>query len=113
MSIMYDHSSEDGTERFNVDLGDGRVMTVKVTGEGIIMDVYALGQGIDAALARVGAGEDLVSVLDSPPDENGPIATVGMMFDEWADWIVGGDFDAREALIEDEDRPSMLGGETE
>jgi hypothetical protein len=21
------------------------------------------------------------------------IGTVGMMFDEWADWIVGGDFD--------------------
>jgi hypothetical protein len=58
------------------DIGDGRTLTIQITGEGIIMDVYEPGfRNID---------------------EDKHIGTVGMMFDEWADWIVGGDFDDRE-----------------
>jgi len=48
-----------------VDLGDGRNLIVNVTDEGIIMDVF---DGL------------------FPEDEH--LGTVGMMFDEWADWIV-------------------------
>jgi hypothetical protein len=88
MAIIYDHKSDSGSDRFHVDLGDGRVMIVNVTNEGVIMDVYGLSQGIAAALARVGAGEDLTAVLDNPPDEDVHLGTVGMMFDEWADWLI-------------------------
>ena len=40
MSIVYEHVSEDGNERFHVDLGDNRHLLVNVTHEGIVMDVY-------------------------------------------------------------------------
>jgi hypothetical protein len=57
-------------------LDDGRDLIVNITEEGIIMDVY-----------------QTVDVFDNPNAE--PVGersehrgTVGMMFDEWADWIV-------------------------
>ena len=53
--------------RTEVDLGESRHMTINITDEGIIMDVF---------------GE---------PDENLDevhLGTVGMTFDEWAEWIV-------------------------
>ena len=53
--------------RTEVDLGESRHMTINITDEGIIMDVFG------------------------PPDEklnNLHLGTVGMTFDEWAEWIV-------------------------
>jgi len=48
---------------------DDQYMVVKVTHEGIIMDLY----------------EDTVN--DGVVEHGELIGTVGMMFDEWADWI--------------------------
>ena len=69
MSIVYEHVSEDGNERFHVDLGDNRHLLVNVTHEGIVMDVY--------------------NYIDGWEDSRdmGLEGTVAMMFDEWADWI--------------------------
>jgi len=53
-----------------VDLGDGRHLTINISHEGIVMDVYNYIDGWE----------------DSP--DMGLEGTVGMMFDEWADWIV-------------------------
>ncbi len=53
--------------RTEVDLGESRHMTISITDEGIIMDVFG------------------------PPDEelnDLHLGTVGMTFDEWAEWIV-------------------------
>ena len=72
--IIYESETGDGLGRFMIDLGDGRNMTVNVTSEGIIMDVFAVSEHIDYS--------------DNPPGEDEHIGTVGMMFDEWADWIV-------------------------
>lgn len=49
---------------------DDHYMVVKVTHEGIIMDLY----------------EDTVN--DGVLEHGELIATVGMMFDEWADWMM-------------------------
>ena len=70
MSIVYEHVSEDGNERFHVDLGDNRHLLVNVTGEGVIMDVFLRG-------------------FTSETDTH--LGTVGMTFDEWADDIVAND----------------------
>ena len=69
MSIVYEHVSEDGNERFHVDLGDNRHLLVNVTHEGIVMDVY--------------------NYIDGWEDSRdmGLEGTVAMMFDEWAAWI--------------------------
>tara|TARA_B110001454_G_scaffold8404_1_gene7961 strand:+ start:2402 stop:2614 length:213 start_codon:yes stop_codon:yes gene_type:complete len=60
MAMVYEHSRLDGDERFHVSL-DGSVLIVAVTGEGIIMDVY---------------------------DDDDLLGTVGMMFEEWAEWVI-------------------------
>jgi hypothetical protein len=73
MSIIYTETLSDKDSRIEIDIGDGRMLTINIIGEGLIMDVYEPGfRNIDF-------------------DKH--IGTVGMMFDEWADWIVGGDFD--------------------
>ena len=59
--ILYEHSHVDGDNRFHISL-DGRVLIVAVTGEGIIMDVY---------------------------DDDDLLGTAGMMFEEWAAWVIG------------------------
>ena len=74
--IIYESETGDGLGRFMIDLGDGRNMTVNITGEGIIMDVY-----------------QTVDVFDNPNAEpvdehTEHLGTAGMMFDEWADWAV-------------------------
>mgnify|MGYP001560314752 FL=1 len=63
MSIIYEHLSQGGCEDFNVLLDDGRALNVRVSDEGIVMDVFGLQDDLH-------------------------LGTVGMMFDEWADWIV-------------------------
>tara|TARA_R110000751_G_scaffold254523_1_gene354132 strand:- start:115 stop:423 length:309 start_codon:yes stop_codon:yes gene_type:complete len=86
--IIYESETGEGLGRFMIDLGDGRNMTVNVTSEGVIMDVYGKADtGIAGALGRLAAGEELVDVLDGPPEDE-HLGTAGMMFDEWADWIV-------------------------
>ena len=62
--IIYESETGDGLGRFEIDLGDGRNMTVNITGEGIIMDVFQNHPGFDEHLG-----------------------TAGMMFDEWAEWV--------------------------
>ena len=55
-------STQTGTAyTLQIDLDDGRVLDVNITHEGIIMDVFR-------NMEHLG--------------------TAGMMFDEWADWIV-------------------------
>ena len=69
MSIIYTETKSDKDSLTEINIGDGRMMTVNVTGEGIIMDVY--------------------NYIDGWEDSRdmGLEGTVAMMFDEWADWI--------------------------
>ena len=69
--IIYESETGEGLGRFMIDLGDGRSMTVNVTDEGIIMDVYGLQEDEANGMVR----DDL------------HLGTVGMMFDEWAEWV--------------------------
>lgn len=81
MSIIYTETKSDKDSRMEIDIGDGRTMTISITGEGIIMDVYGLEE------ARYGLPDD----YDGPEThkENVHLGTAGMMFNEWADWVVG------------------------
>ena len=74
MSIIYTETRSDTDSRTEIDIGDGRTLTISITGEDIIMDVYethepepVLDTGIDASL----------------------LGTVEMTFDEWAEWVLG------------------------
>ena len=60
-----------------IDLGDGRKMTINITGESIVMDVYER--------QPEGGDYDLLNTSD----EDVHVGAVGMTFDEWADWVVG------------------------
>ena len=77
MSTVYDNYKGDG--KFSVPLDDGRVLDVKITHEGIIMDVY-----------RNMPIHDKGAAVPIPKGEyvNEHLGTAGMMFDEWADWVV-------------------------
>ena len=66
MSIIYTETKSNTDSRTDIDIGDGRTMTITITGEGIIMDVY----GCKADIHQPHLG------------------TVGMTFDEWADDVV-------------------------
>ena len=81
MSIIYTETKSDKDSRMEIDIDDGRIMTISITGEGIIMDVYGLEE------ARYGLPDD----YDGPEThkENVLLGTAGMMFNEWADWVVG------------------------
>jgi len=74
MSIIYTETLSDAESRTDIDTGDGRLMTINITGEGIIMDVWKKADDVDEIGSRLSCDEHL--------------GTVGMMFDEWADWIV-------------------------
>jgi len=68
-----------GEARTEIDLEDGRMLNISITDEGIIMDVY-----------------QIVDVFDNPNAEpvgehTEHVGTAGMMFDEWADWVVDAD----------------------
>jgi len=89
--IIYESETGEGLGRFMIDLGDGRNMTVNVTSEGVIMDVYGKADtGIAGGIGRLAAGEELVDVLDGPPDDE-HLGTMAMMFDEWADEVISFD----------------------
>jgi len=74
--IIYESETGEGLGRFMIDLGDGRNMTVNVTSEGIIMDVYER--------QPEGGDYDLLNTSD----EDVHLGTMGMTFDEWADWVI-------------------------
>lgn len=65
--IIYTETRSATDSRTEIDIGDGRLMTINITGEGIIMDVFAGMPGLK--------GDHL--------------GTAGMMFDEWAEWVGG------------------------
>ena len=67
MSIIYTETKSDSDSRTEIDIGDGRHMTVSITGEGIIMDVFVR--------------------RPEYADQDEYLGTAGMMFDEWADFI--------------------------
>ena len=68
MSIRYIETKSDTDSRMEIDLGDGRYLNVVVTREGIIMDVFVR--------------------RPEYADQDEYLGTAGMMFDEWADWVV-------------------------
>ncbi len=78
MSIIYEHTSRDSCEAFSVALDDDRTLNIGITPEGIIMDVF-----------RNMPIHDKGAAVPIPKDEyvNEHLGTVGMMFDEWADWV--------------------------
>ena len=72
MSIRYTETKSDTDHRTEIDLGDGRHMTINITHEGIIMDVFGVQEDESNGMVR----DDL------------HLGTAGMMFDEWAEWVV-------------------------
>jgi len=69
MSITYTETKSDTDSRTEIDIGNGRMLTINIIGESLVMDVYEPGfRNIDF-------------------DKH--IGTVGMMFDEWAEWVLG------------------------
>jgi len=77
MSIIYTETLSDAESRTEIDIGDGRRLMINITGEGIIMDVFER--------QPEGGDYDLLNTSD----EDVHLGTAGMMFDEWADWIIG------------------------
>ena len=73
MSIRYTETKSDTDSRMEIDLGDGRHLTINISHEGIVMDVYNYIDGWE----------------DSP--DMGLVGTVAMTFDEWAEDIVAND----------------------
>ena len=63
------------SEPIEVDITDGRMLNIHITNEGIIMDVFGVQEDDSNGMVR----DDL------------HLGTAGMMFDEWADWIVATD----------------------
>ena len=78
--IIYESETGEGLGRFMIDLGDGRNMTVNVTSEGIIMDVWGSYEPGTEPWTDNETGIDHTH-----------LGTMGMMFDEWADWVVSFD----------------------
>ena len=81
--IIYTETRSDTDSRTDIDIGDGRLMTITIAHEGIIMDVYRVADDV-AELVWPGNPE-IGSALSC--DEH--LGTAGMMFDEWADWVGG------------------------
>ena len=83
MSIIYTETKSDKDSRTEINIGDGRMMTVNVTGEGIIMDVWEKADDVDEIGSALSCDKHL--------------GTIGMTFDEWAEWITEskGQFDNR------------------
>jgi len=79
MSIIYTETKSDKDSRMDINIGDGRLMTINITGEGIIMDVYEQADDVESDLTG----------FDKPMH----LGTIGMTFEEWADWIIQFDKD--------------------
>jgi len=60
----------------NVDLGDGRHLTINISHEGIIMDVWGSHEPGTEPWTNNETGIDHTH-----------LGTAGMMFEEWADWV--------------------------
>ena len=75
MSITYTETKSATDSRTEIDIGDGRQITVSITSEGIIMDVFAISEHIDYS--------------GNPPGEDERLGTVEMTFAEWAEWVLG------------------------
>ena len=71
MSVIYEHTSRDSCEEFSIALDDDRTLNIGITPEGVIMDVYGLLEDEDELV-----WDGLL------------LGTAGMMFDEWANWLV-------------------------
>ena len=81
MSIRYTETKSDTDHRTEIDLGDGRHMTINITGEGIIMDVFQNMPIHDkGAAVPIPKGRYVTE----------HVGTAGMMFDEWDHWICEG-----------------------
>jgi len=81
MSIRYTETKSDADHRTEIDLGDGRHMTINITGEGIIMDVFQNMPVHDkGAAVPIPKGRYVTE----------HVGTAGMMFDEWDHWICEG-----------------------
>ena len=65
-------------DKYVFDLDDGRNLIVNITAEGVIMDVWG------PHTAGTEAWTDNETGIDVSH-----LGTVGMMFDEWADWVTG------------------------
>jgi hypothetical protein len=81
MSITYTETKSDTDSRTEIDIGNGRMLNINITGEGIIMDVSGL-EGF-----RDGLPDDYVG--PETYKENVHLGTVKMTFDEWAEWVLG------------------------
>jgi hypothetical protein len=68
VSINYTETLSDAESRTEINIGDGRTMTINITGEGIIIDVFGR--------APQEFSDDTL------------LGTVGMTFDEWAEWAI-------------------------
>ena len=64
-------------DKYVFDLDDGRNLIVNITAEGVIMDVWG------PHTAGTEAGTDNETGINASH-----LGTVGMMFDEWADWVM-------------------------
>ena len=78
MSIIYTETKSDKDSRIEIDIGDGRKMTINITGEGIIMDVFGPPDE-DSQRNRSWLAPDII--LDPH------LGSAGMTFEEWADWV--------------------------
>ena len=72
MSIIYTETKSDSDSRTEIDIGDGRHMTVSITDEGIIMEVH-----------------DVKHWSDGSGGRGSHLGTVRMTFNEWAEWVLG------------------------
>ena len=80
----YSPRGEDFVEdRFEIELDDGASLTVIVTNEGVIMDAYK-------NLPIHDKGADVPIPKGQYVTEH--VGTMGMMFDEWWEFIVNGRF---------------------
>jgi len=73
MSIIYTETKSATDSRTDIDVGDHRTLAVNITGEGIIIDLYLSPRTDESDLTG----------FDKPMH----LGTVGMTFEEWANWI--------------------------
>ena len=67
MSIIYTETKSDKDSRTEIDIGDGRTLTIQITGEGIIMDVWPMsGYGLSDDPDRLGIQRRMARALNLP-----------------------------------------------
>jgi len=79
MSITYTETKSDTDSRTEIDIGDGLMLNINISGEGIIMEVVAdLPVHDQGAVVPIPKGEGVRTHL----------GTIGGPVDEWASWIL-------------------------